>query len=165
VQPQPPLLPVLLALQHAVPHQHPVGLPVLDALKQLWVGVWVHKLVAQRLNSPDLEPQVPQLGFVAEDVVFEVADFLFQVEDAGRGGLGAVDEDGVEVLGGLDCAWDGEGVRWAYIGLFFSGSQLFDEREQFAVELFGFVCYLLGHVGLRLSGLLGCFKGLVGRCC
>jgi hypothetical protein len=91
VQPQPPLLPALLALPHAVPHQHPVGLPVLDALEQLRVGVRVHKLVAQRLDGPDLEPQVPQLGFVAEDIVFEVADFLFQVEDAGRSGLGAVD--------------------------------------------------------------------------
>ena len=91
MQPQPPFLAVLLALPHAVPHEHPVGLPVLDALKQLRVGVRVHKLVAQRLDGPDLEPQVPQLGFVAEDVVFEVADFLFQVEDARRGALGAVD--------------------------------------------------------------------------
>ena len=91
VQPHPPLLPILLALAHAVPHQHPVGLPVLDGLEQLRVGVRVHKLVAQRLEGADLEPQVPQLRFVAEDVVFEVADFFFEIEDARGGALGAVD--------------------------------------------------------------------------
>ena len=69
------------------------------------------------------------------------------------------------MLGGLACVWDGRGVRWAYIGFFFPGLQLFDELEEFAVDLFGFVCYLLGHVGLRLGGLLSCFEGLVGRCC
>jgi hypothetical protein len=43
--------------------------------------------------------------------------------------------------------------------------QLSDEFEEFAVDLLGLVCYLLGHVGLRLGGLLGCLEGLVGRGC
>lgn len=57
--------------------------------------------MAQRLDGADLEPQVPQLRLVGEDVVFEVDDFLLQVEDARCCCLGAVDEEGVEVLGVL----------------------------------------------------------------
>jgi len=41
--------------------------------------------VAHRLDGAELEAQVPQLRLVGEYVVFEVADLLFQVEDAGRG--------------------------------------------------------------------------------
>lgn len=98
MQPHPALLAVLLAVQHPVPDQDPVGLPVLDALHQVRVGVVRDQLVAQRLDGAELEAQVPQLRLVGEDVVFEVDDFLFEVEDAGGGGFGAVDEQGVEVL-------------------------------------------------------------------
>jgi Iap family predicted aminopeptidase len=54
--------------------------------------------VAHRLDRPQLEPQVPQFRLVGEDVVFQVADFFFQVQDARRGGFGAVYEEGVEML-------------------------------------------------------------------
>jgi hypothetical protein len=54
--------------------------------------------MAHRLDGAQLEPQVPQLRLVGQDVVLEVADFLLEVEDAGCRGLRAVDEQGVEVL-------------------------------------------------------------------
>ena len=92
---------VLLAVQHAIAHQHPVGLPVVDAAHQVRVAcrIRAHGLLPEGLDGAELKAQVPQLGFAGEDVVFEVADFLLEVEDPGGGGFGAVDEEGVEMLG------------------------------------------------------------------
>lgn len=101
MQPQPARAAVLLAREHAVAHEHPVGLPVLDAAQQVRVGagrLGGHQLVADGLDGADLEPQVPQLRLVGLDVVLEVADLFFQVQDAGGGCFGPVDEEGVEVL-------------------------------------------------------------------
>jgi hypothetical protein len=121
--------------------------------------------VAERLDGPDLEPQVPQLRLVGEDVVLEVDDLLLEVEDARGGGLGAVDEEGMEMLGGfvsgglhLCCEWEKE----TYVGLFFARLQLLDDCGEFEVEFLCFPSDALGHVPLSLGGLLGCFQGLVG---
>ena len=69
--------------------------------------------MAHRLDGAQLEPQVPQLRLVGQDVVLEVADFLLEVEDARRGGFGAVDQEGVEVLRLLEglvlACWEEEG--------------------------------------------------------
>ena len=117
VQPRPAVPAAPLALQHAVAHQHPVGLPVLDALEQVRVRLGRDELVAERLDGADLEAQVAELGFVGEDVVFslgglvwqeirdgghvQVGYLFFEVEDSCCGAFGSLNEEGVEVLGWL----------------------------------------------------------------
>jgi len=41
---------------------------------------------------------MPQLRLVSKNVVLEVTHLLLEIEDARRGRLGAVDQQGVEVL-------------------------------------------------------------------
>lgn len=41
--------------------------------------------MAEGLDSTQFETQMAQFGFTRQNIVFEVADFLFEVEDAGGG--------------------------------------------------------------------------------
>ena len=94
MQAQAPRTAVLLAVLHAVAHEQPVGLPVLDAAHEVRVAagrVRAHRLLPEGLDGAELEAQVPQLGLARQDVVFEVDDLLLEVEDAAGGGFGAVD--------------------------------------------------------------------------